>query len=285
MRRCGISALNTARRQHSNWGEHCPCCCPGLRAPHLHVERCAGTAATDRCSDSLLPSVAAIGRAGGIDFIRLPNRTMRGAPVATRHEAGIAAWQPTWVCMGCAQSEQLGDLFIPAEAGSPCDRCGSILQWEYAFSSGTEAFGCPQRCARPAPSAAAPPPQPLAGTPDPDEPPPNPRQPEPPNLHPARSHHADMRFPEAHLELQSRRTWYDQGPPEHDVQPPTNSWLYVPLLHGALGALSDWAIAMWRAEARAAPHWEEARRAVAVSVPVPVAALTEALIAAASHRN
>ena len=38
-------------------------------------------------------------------------------------------------------------------------------------------------------------------------------------------------------------------------------------------------------EARAAPHWEEARRALAVSAPVPAAALTEALIAAASHRN
>ena len=224
-----------------------------------------------------------MGRAGGVDFIRLPDRTMRWAPVAIRHEAGIAAWQPTWVCMGCAQSEQLGDLLIPAEAGSPCDRCGSILQWEYDRVNGTEAFGCPQRCARPAPVPAAPPPQPLARTPDPDEPLPNPHQPEPPNLHPARSHHADTRFPEAHLELQSRGAWYDQGPPERDVQSPTNSWLYVPLLHGALGALSDRAIAMWRAEARAPPHWEEARRALAVSAPV--AALTEALIAAASHRN
>ena len=63
--------------------------------------------------------IAAIGRAGGVDFIRLPDRTMRWAPVAIR----LAAWQPTWVCMGCAQSEQLGDLLIPAEAGSPCDRC------------------------------------------------------------------------------------------------------------------------------------------------------------------
>ena len=104
-------------------------------------------------------------------------------------------------------------------------------------------------------------------------------------MHPARSHHADMRFPEAHLELQCRGAWYDQGPPERDVQSPTNSWLYVPLLRGALGALLDRAIAMWRAEARAAPHWEEACRALAVSVPVPVAALTKALIAAASHRN
>ena len=72
--------------------------------------------------------VAAIGRMGGVDFMRLPDRTMRWAPVAVRHEAGLAAWQPGWVCMGCAQSEQLGNLSIPAEAGNPCDRCGSIRQ-------------------------------------------------------------------------------------------------------------------------------------------------------------
>ena len=88
--------------------------------------------------------VASIGRAGGVDFMRLPDRTMRWAPVAVRHEAGIAAWQPSWVCMGCAQAEQLGDLSIPVEAGSPCDRCGSTLLWEYDR-------GAPGLLARPRP--------------------------------------------------------------------------------------------------------------------------------------
>ena len=83
----------------------------------------------------------------------------------------------------------------------------------------------------------------------------------------------------------SRDTWYDRGPPERGVHSPTNSWLYVPLLHGAIGMLSDRALALWRAEERASPQWEEARRALAVSAPVPIAALTEALIAAANHRN
>ena len=112
--------------------------------------------------------VAAIGRAGGVDFMRLPDRTMRWAPVAVRHEAGIAAWQPSWVCMGCAQAGQLGDLSIPAEACSPCDRCGSTLLWEDDRVTGVEAFGCPQRCAgparAPAPVLVAPPPQPPAQT-------------------------------------------------------------------------------------------------------------------------
>ena len=82
-----------------------------------------------------------------------------------------------------------------------------------------------------------------------------------------------------------RGAWYDRGPPERGVQSPTNSWLYVPLLLGARGTLTDRALALWCAEARAALQWEEARRMLAVSAPVPVAALTEAVMAAASHRN
>ncbi|CAE7379290.1 unnamed protein product, partial [Symbiodinium pilosum] len=78
--------------------------------------------------------------------------------------------------------------------------------------------------------------------------------------------------------------WYGRGPPA-EVRSPTNSWLYVPLLHAALGALTDGALAQWRADPRAAPWWEEARRALAASAPVPVAALTEALIAAAIHNH
>ena len=41
--------------------------------------------------------VAAIGRAGGVDFMRLPDCTMPWAPVAVRHDAGIAAWQLKFV--------------------------------------------------------------------------------------------------------------------------------------------------------------------------------------------
>ena len=83
---------------------------------------------------------------------------------------------------------------------------------------------------------------------------------------------------------ESRGEWYGCGPPAQ-VRSPTNSWLYVPLLHAALGALTDGALAQWRADPRAAPWWEEARRALAASAPVPVAALTEALIAAAVHNH
>ena len=96
--------------------------------------------------------VAALGRAGGVDFMRLPDRTMRWAPVAVRHDAGIAAWQPSWMCMGCAQSVQLDDLPIPAATGSPCDTCGGILQWEYDRAAGVETFGWSRRCAQPRPA-------------------------------------------------------------------------------------------------------------------------------------
>ena len=241
--------------------------------------------------------------------MRLPDRTMRWAPVAVRHEAGIAAWQPSWVCMGCAQAEQLGDLSIPAEAGSPCDRCGSTLLWEYDRVTGVEAFGCPQRCARPArapaPVRVAPPPQPPAQTLG------SGNYCQARVADPQRVNLSCQHLPD-HMGCLNRSSCAPSArrDPTHIVrrhmcicpgvhgttgglpnmacshhQSPTNSWLYVPLLHGAIGMLSDRALALWRAEERPSPQWEEARRALAVSAPVPIAALTEALIAAASHRN
>ena len=108
--------------------------------------------------------------------------------------------------------------------------------------------------------------------------------PEPSILSPECQQHPNTCQSEAR-EPPFRGAWYDRGPPERGVRSPTNSWLYVPLLLGALGMLTDRALALWRTEARASPQWEEARRVLAVSAPVPVATLTEALMAAASHRN
>ena len=61
--------------------------------------------------------IAAVAAAGGVDFVSLPHRAMQWAPVPIRHEAGIAAWQPGWVCPGCAEELRLADLDIPVDAG------------------------------------------------------------------------------------------------------------------------------------------------------------------------
>ena len=199
----------------------------------------------------------------------------------------------------------------PAATGSPCDTCGSTLQWEYDRAAGGEAFGCPRRYAQPRPaplpvSVAIRPEQPhealSAGTAQPG--PIAPAMPEnagtllaqqreaatataalePPAAQPARPQLSNAPISAARgCELPSG-TWYDRGPPLHRVQSATNSCLYVPILHAALGALSSHALAQWRAEPPA-PHWEDMRRALAIAAPVPIATLTEALIAAFTHRG
>ena len=49
--------------------------------------------------------LAAMGRADGVDFVRLPHREMEWAPVPIRCDTGIAAWRPGWLCPGCAQTQ------------------------------------------------------------------------------------------------------------------------------------------------------------------------------------
>ena len=70
------------------------------------------------------PSFAALGRAGGVEFVRLPHREMQWAPVPIRSDTGIAAWRPGWLCPGCATEVPLDALQILAHAGGACNRCG-----------------------------------------------------------------------------------------------------------------------------------------------------------------
>ena len=63
--------------------------------------------------------IAAVAAAGGVDFVSLPHRAMQWAPVPIRHEAGIAAWQPGWVCPACAEELRLADLDILSMQGNP----------------------------------------------------------------------------------------------------------------------------------------------------------------------
>ena len=91
--------------------------------------------------------VAAVNGANGVDFVRLPHRAMQWAPVPIRHAAGIAAWQPSWLCPGCAQEVRFADLDVPADAGQPCRRCGRALRWEYDRATGQGQLSCTPGCA------------------------------------------------------------------------------------------------------------------------------------------
>ena len=194
------------------------------------------------------------------------------APVAIRHEAGIVAWQPSWVCMSCAETVSIDDLPIPAEAGSHCRGCGDVLAWEFDRATASGHLACPRGCSPPAVPASAP------RSPEPTDAPPcaGTSHAMPPvgaattspgahgRVHvtgPARdapAAHPRYRRGSAtdpHIRRpsrwESRGEWYGCGPPAQ-VRSPTNSWLYVPLLHAALGALTDGALAQWRADPRAA---------------------------------
>ncbi|CAE7192860.1 unnamed protein product [Symbiodinium natans] len=58
--------------------------------------------------------VAATRGAGGIDFVAMPHRDMQWAPQPIRHDAGVAAWRPAWICPGCARDVQLVDIHVAA---------------------------------------------------------------------------------------------------------------------------------------------------------------------------
>ena len=198
-------------------------------------------------------------------------------------------------------------LWLYPEAGSHCPGCGHVLAWEFDRATASGHLACPRGCSlaprSPEPTDA--PPMAARGSvpgPHTQATPPVGAATTSPGAHgrvhvtgPARDAPAahppstGVGAQQTHTSAdprdgESRDEWYGCGPPAQ-VRSPTNSWLYVPLLHAALGALTDGALAQWRADPRAAPWWEEARRALAASAPVPVAALTEALIAAAVHNH
>eukprot|EP00439_Symbiodinium_sp_Y106_P002393 s689_g1.t1 len=163
--------------------------------------------------------LAAMGVAGGVDFVGLPHREMQWAPVPIRHGSGIAAWRPAWLCPGCAQEVLLDALEVPAGVGESCNRCGNEVRFEYDRVAGRGTRNCTavSGCAGP------------SGLADPSDVPALPAL-QPPN---------EVAVP--HLPAAATRFaigpvsgfWLTLGPPPGEVSDTTNSWLYVPLLHAA----------------------------------------------------
>ena len=213
--------------------------------------------------------LAAMGHAGGVDFVPLPHREMQWAPIPIRHGAGIAAWRPAWLCPGCAQEVRLDALQIPAGVGGPCNRCGAVTRWEYDRVTGRGTCSCTAGWAGPVnpPALTTPALQPPAETTA------------PPVSAPAASQ-------------ASRPTaafWLSRGPPSGEVRDPTNSWLYVPLLHAAAADLAPTALDAWRTDPRTSDWWEHARQLLAASAPVTpqhlVAALAQVAETAPAHAH
>ena len=71
--------------------------------------------------------------------------------------------------------------------------------------------------------------------------------------------------------------WFNQGPPNNLAAGNTNSWLFVPLLHAAVGRLHPSALAAWEAHAHYALLWQGALSTLRQAPPVAPAALVHAL--------
>eukprot|EP00439_Symbiodinium_sp_Y106_P002825 s14267_g1.t1 len=209
--------------------------------------------------------LAAMGVAGGVDFVGLPHREMQWAPVPIRHGSGIAAWRPAWLCPGCAQEVPLDALEVLAGVGESCNRCGNEVRFEYDRVAGRGTRTCTAGCAGPSSLA------------DPSDVPALPAL-QPPN---------EVAVP--HLPAAATRLgtgpvsgfWLTLGPPPGEVSDTTNSWLYVPLLHAAAADLAPAALQAWRTEPRASDWWERARQLLAASAPVTPQLLVAALARAA----
>ena len=99
--------------------------------------------------------LAAIGRADGVDFVRLSHREMQWAPVPSVAPRLALPWMPFQIPP------------IPADAEGPCHRCGSAFRWEFDGVTGLSSWSCTAGCTGPAAPLDAPPlpaPAPHAAT-------------------------------------------------------------------------------------------------------------------------
>ena len=77
--------------------------------------------------------------------------------------------------------------------------------------------------------------------------------------------------------LAADAAWYNQPPPNALAVGQTHSWIFVPLLHAAVGRLHPDALAAWEAHPNYAPIWQRALRTLRQAPPVDPAALVHAL--------
>ena len=90
---------------------------------------------------------------------------------------------------------------------------------------------------------------------------------------------ARLTVPQAPPPLQ----WSLRGPPAGAVHAPANSWLYVPLLQAAAGAVGQAVVDSWRRDERASGWWDAARLALAAAAPVPVDELVSVVLMTMPH--
>ena len=165
----------------------------------------------------------------------LPGRHMHFAPV---HSRQTGCWSPEWVCMRCNSTvDEHHPLLQGVPAAPVCPTRGPrrlaldlreySRGWVCCCGSPPEVLPCPgQRVPLPeAPTATENPASRLSAG---------------PTAAPADA------------------AWCRQGPPDTLERGRTHSWLFVPLLHAAVGRLQPEALSAWNSHVHCAPLWQSA---------------------------
>ncbi|OLP80699.1 hypothetical protein AK812_SmicGene38857 [Symbiodinium microadriaticum] len=180
----------------------------------------------------------------------LPDRHMHWAPVFHRQSN---QWAPEWVCLRCnatVTSEQPLLQGLPPDADRPVcpthgPRCLALDLREgsrgWICSRGAQVLPC--RAVRIPLPPANPEPGPAANAP-----------------------------PDADF------AWFRRGPPPPGTPPgPTHSWIFVPLLHAAVGHLHPDALQAWETDSHYGALWSRALANLRLAGSVPPASVVHAL--------
>ena len=186
----------------------------------------------------------------------LPDRHMHWAPIHSRQSG---RWRPEWVCLRCnATVDEDHPLLqhVPEPPTCPAHGPRRLALDLREFSRGWV-------CCRGSPPEVLPCPGERVPLPDPPQPPLVGGAPEQPAL--------------VSTAPSTEAAWFNQGPPDNLAAGNTNSWLFVPLLHAAVGRLHPSALAAWEAHAHYALLWRGALGTLRQAPPVAPAALVHAL--------
>ena len=176
---------------------------------------------------------------GPPDFIELPDREMTWAPEVTeRHaEGGIADWREQWMCPRCSRTLSPSAIDAPTEA-RVCALCDQPCRWSYDTANSTGVWSC-HRCR-------------ISYTPPAREQSHEVRT----SIEPTTTPAVEQRQPVSDIPVVTRhRTVFDYPPPEGVVHRTTNSEIYIPLLHDAVGMLSVQSASAWRRHQVASAWW------------------------------
>ena len=181
----------------------------------------------------------------------LPDRHMHWAPTYQRQSG---RWAPEWVCMRCNSTVDEHHPLLQAVPEPPecpahgprrlvVDMCERSRGWVCCRGSPPQVLPCPgQRLPMPEVPHAAPPAAPTTA--------------------------------EA---LPADSAWFCEGPPDTRAIQRTHSWLFVPLLHAAVGRLDPTPLARWEAHPLYGRLWQHSLALLRQAPPVEPQALVHAL--------